>query len=419
MSKLSTDFYFNYLSKNMEKVLQKLYNVYKYIMGVIHMGANKRKPEVKKISINKNIKIFCISISVILLIVMSAMLATTIIKGKFVEKKVPVYSYNHRAKVNYQVFLLPNNLYPADQKSIGEGNIYIKKLLDYIDTNFKYEFNGQSNAEIQGKYSIKAVVEGQLGNDKGKKSIWKYEEQLLPEQSFKVDNSKHTLEAKTQIKPQHFEDIARKKSQDNDIGFETKLTIYWNIQIEAKTDKGIIKEQLEPTMEIPINSEKYFEIKGNLTPEKKGAIEATTKVVSPTYKKKVDLYTVVIGVCLLALLFILLGTASKPSDNPLQKKLKNIFKNHGDRLVRLTNENLIGFVQLVHVKEFDDLVRIADDIGRPIFYKHYEDINDISTFYVFDDKYVYIFQLKEAGQAAITMDKECEASRNSGMFVRY
>lgn len=403
----------------MENYLQKLYNRYEYKIGVIRVREKRTKLKINKILINKNIRLFSICATSVLLIAIGILLMFTIKKGKFIEQKIPTYSYSNKAKVNYQVLLTPNNLYPAEQKSISEGNIYIKKLMDYIDTNFKYEFNGQEAAEIQGKYSIKAVVEGQLGSDKAKKTIWKYEEQLLPEQSFKVNSNKHVIEAKAQLKPQHFEEMAKNKSTENGIDFTTKLTVYWDVQIEAKTAKGNIREQLTPTMEIPMNTGKYFEITGNLTPEKKGTLETTVKVISHTYNKKINLYTVIVVICVLALLFLLFGAYNKPSDNPLQLKLKKIFKNHGDRLVRLVNENLIGMVQLINVKEFEDLVRIADDIGRPIFYRDREDTNEISTFYVFDEKYIYILQLKEAGQTAVTQDKEFEPPASSAMFVRY
>lgn len=358
------------------------------------MGEINTKLKIKKIIINKNIRLISIGITCILLIVMGILLINILSKGKFVDKKIPGYTYNNKAKVNYQVFLIPNNLFPADQKSIGEDNIYVKKLVNYIETNFTYEFNGQTPAQVQGKYSISAILEGQLGSDKAIKTVWKYEEQLLSEKNFIVNDSKYILEVKSQIKPQYFQQLATTRSSEYEINFNTKLTIYWNIQIEAKTDKGIIKETLMPTMEIPINTEKYFEIKGNLITEKKGALETITTIISPTYKSKLLLFSVGCGICIFSLLFIFFFTESKPKDNALQLKLKNIFKKHGDRLVRLVDEQSISMVQLVLVEDFEDLVRIADDVGKPIFYRDKENTNEISTFYVFDGGYVYVLKLK-------------------------
>lgn len=383
------------------------------------MWARKRNFKTGMVLINKNVRLSIICIMAVMLAIMAIMILYTVKKGKFIEQKVPVYSYSNKAKVDYQTFLLPNSLYPANQKSIGAGNIYIKKITDYIETNLRYEFNGQAPAEIQGKYNIKAVMEGQLGSDSSKKTIWRYEEQLTPEQSFKINDSKYVVEAKSQIKPQKFDDIAKQKSSENDLSFDTKLTIYWDIQIEAKTSKGIVHEQLTPTMEIPINTEKYFSIKGSLTPEKKASIDTTTKVISPTYKMRINLYSSVIVIGLLVLTFLILGTSAKQLDSALQIKLKKIFKNHGDRLVQLKGENLLGAAQLLHVREFDDLVRIADDIGRPIFYKQNKASNDISTFYVFDEKYVYLLELNEAVDATVAVDGELEFNLKSGMIIRY
>jgi hypothetical protein len=396
------------MQRNKNKTKTKYINKLKY----------KKLLITKKILLNKKVRLFTICSTSVLLITMGILLMNTMSTEKFIDLKSPEYSYNNKAEVNYQVFLKPNSLYPSEQKSIGEGNIYVKKLVDYIDTNFVYEFKGQSPVEVKGKYSIKAVMEGQLGSDKAKKTVWKHEEQLLPEKSFNL-NSDNILEAKSQINPQHFQDIADAKSLESDIAFETKLTIYWNVEIDGKTDKGVFNGKLTPTMDIPINSEKYFQINGDLISEKKGAIETATKIVSPTYKSKLSLYSLggLIWIC--SLLFTLLFTEVKPAGDVLQLKLKRIFKDHGDRLVRLVDEKFIGMVDLVYVKEFEDLVRIADDVGRPIFYKDREDISGISTFYVLDDRYVYTLELKDDTQVAITIEEGELHPSKSGMFIRF
>lgn len=172
-----------------------------------------------------------------------------------------------------------------------------------------------------------------------------------------------------------------------------------------------------PTMEIPINTEKYFKIKSNLITEKKGALETTTAIISPTYKNRLLLYSICSGISILLLLFIFFITDSRPKDTELQLKLKNIFKKHGDRLVRLTDEKSISMVQLVQVKDFEDLVRIADDIGRPIFYTDKENTDEISTFYVFDEKYVYVLQLMETNME-MPIEGENEKPSDPLMILR-
>jgi hypothetical protein len=339
------------------------------------------------------------------------------IKGKYVDQKAAEYSYLNKAKIDYQVFLKPNNLYPPNQKNLGEGNYYIKKLTDYIEANLKYEFIGDRPAELQGKYSVKAIMDGKVGDEKSKKVIWKHEEQLSGEQAFKVNSDKHIIELKTNIIPKHFEDIANEKAKESGLNFETNLVVYWDIQIEAKTDKGIAHEQLNPTMEIPINTNNYFEIKGNLTPQKKGAIERVIKAISPSYRKNMIVCSILVIISLIIILFILVYTNNKPKEDPIQLKLKKIFKNHGDRLVRLDNENLRVEAKLIHVKEFEDLVRIADEVGKPILYNYEEGINEISTFYVFDDKYVYILQLSIDAQIEASLSFEYQKTSDAKISV--
>jgi len=120
--------------------------------------------------------------------------------------------------------------------------------------------------------------------------------------------------------------------------------------------------------------------------------------------------------CLLSLLFTFLFSTPKPADNALKLKLKSIFKKHGDRLVSLVDEEFINSTQLVYIKDFEDLVRIADDVCRPIFYRCKDASNDIYTFCVLDERYIYVLQLSEANEEAVTLDNNASQPK---MFIRY
>lgn len=49
---------------------------------------------------------------------------------------------------------------------------------------------------------------------------------------------------------------------------------------------------------------------------------------------------------------------------------------------------------MYEVFSIDDLVRIADEIGKPIVYRYSEDKNEIQRFYVLNDMEVYYLDIK-------------------------
>ena len=365
----------------------------------------KKKPKrvetskkVKRLSMNKSLRNVLVMLSAAAILFCTYMIFVTQKYQKYAEVKSSVYSYSNKSNVNYEVFLIPNNIYT--QKSIEEGSIYITKLIDYINTSFKYEFSGEKIAQVNGKYNIVAVLEGFLPGDSIDKAIWRKEYTLLPDTGFKEENKRVYIESKIPINIKSYFAFIEAANQTAEVNFLTKLSIKWNVSMEAKTDKGIIKENLSPKMEIPLGS-KYFQVGGKLSEEKSGNIEETMKVVSPFYNKKLVFYSVASGIGLIALLFLIFFTSGKAELSMLDKKRRQIFKEHGNRLAGICCDmtNLSKFI--IEVLSIDDLVKIADDIGKPILYKNNINEKEINNFYVIDEEKIYMLNIGEKSMNSI------------------
>ncbi|MDF2675003.1 MAG: hypothetical protein K0R09_3272 [Clostridiales bacterium] len=354
--------------------------------------------KVKRYSINKSLRNVLVILSVVAFLFCTYMIFITQKYQKYTEVKHSVYSYSNKSYVNYEVILLPNNIYT--QKSIEEGSIYITKLIDYINTSFKYEFSGEKIAQINGKYNVIAVLEGFLPGDSIDKAIWRKEYTLQPDIEFKEEDKRVYIEGKTPINIKSYFAFIEAASQTAEINFLTKLSIKWNVSMEAKTDKGIIKEKLSPTMEIPLGS-KYFQVGGILSEEKPGNIEETMNIISPFYNKKLVFYSVASGISFIALLFILLFTAKKAMLTTLDKIRKQIFKEHGSRLAGICSDVTSLSKVLIEVLSIDDLVKIADDIGRPILYKNNINEGEINNFYIIDEEKIYMLNIGEKSTKSI------------------
>lgn len=343
-----------------------------------------------------------IIVFVILVLAGGVYLLYSTMNKKFIEQKIPAYSYNNSAKVSYSVSLLPNILY--SEKNLAEGKTYITDYIDSINTKLNYEFKGDGPAEITGKYSVVAMVEGLLAREKDSKILWTKEYILQPETSFSGSGNTATLNKDMAIRINQYNSFVQQVMEATKINFDSKLTIKWIVTIESKTDKGVIKEELTPAMEIPLNS-KFFEIGGNLATEKKGAVEENVMVISPVYQNKLIISYSLIGICVLVLLFLLIFTSSKGTDDPLEKQLKQIFKLHGDRMVALSSELDASTEKLIQVKTIDDLIRISDDVGKPILYSNRTGSGNLKKFYVIDEKLVYTLCLKSSKTKPIVIDE--------------
>lgn len=347
---------------------------------------------IKHVLIRKSLRLAIIYVFIIVLLATGSFLVISIRNPQYIDQKVPVYPYTNKADVAYEIFMLPNEIFA--EKSYGPGRIYITSLVDYIDTTLKYHFIGEKPADISGKYSVTAALEGFIIGEKGSSTIWQKQYVLLPETSFKVKDQRFTIEKKIPVRISDYKgylDIVEKTLK---FSYNMKLVIRWNIFTEVKTKEGSKKETIMPVMEIPVSKE-YFEVAGELSQENKGAIEKTEKIISPAYVKTKTACWIVEVLSALLLAFMLVFTKPYTIDSPLQKKLKQVFKSHGSRMVGLGSETTINANELIEIASIEDLVKIADDVGRPIMYRKSSNLEDIYYFYVIEENNIYVFDIRK------------------------
>lgn len=306
----------------------------------------------------------------------------------FEEKKVPLYSYKNRTAIDYMVYFKPNILY--EECSPSENNIFITNFVDYIQPSFFYEFTGEQTADISGNYEINAVMEGYVTENDKHKTIWEKKYNLIPKESFKVKDRKISITKKIPIKLEEYSSFVTQLIEESKAGSQVKLTVSMNVNLNVITDKGLIKEQFTPTMIIPLNVA-YFEIVKSKTEEKAGAVEEAKMVQVPPDKVLLIIFGIALFISLAALSYLMFFTKPAPKADPLVSNLKRILKNHGSRLVALTHDIADGNATCYNVKSFDDIIKIADEVEKPILYKYNSDLRGITSFCVADGAVMYVY----------------------------
>lgn len=351
-----------------------------------HVNTNR----VKRVSIDKRLKFFLALFIVILLICNGINIYIIYYKKKYTYKNIQAYNCYNTAKISYKVNLLPNKIYSENQ--LEEGNVYIRSLVDCIDTNLKYEFSGEKSAVLSGSYNVLAVLEGYINDEKKERIMWQKQYLIKPETAINSSKSSYILESKIPINIKEYKDFADNAQRSINTSFNTRVRIVWNLNIDIKTNKGSTSKSFSPNMIIPLNNE-CFQISGDLSQQKKGIINEKIKVLSDSYKN-IDIWYWLEGV-LAALQFLLLSfTKIKKEENTLQKRIKNIFSNYGDRIIVINEALKYGSKYEISLSSIEDMVKVSDDLNKPILYEKISFINDILTFYILDYDYVYILNLE-------------------------
>ncbi len=368
-----------------------------------------------RLQINRRLKIGIILVITILIASSSILIYREYKVPQLKEEIVSLYKYNNKANIDYEVFLKPNILY--NEASLGEGKLYITQFIEHIKTSYQYEFQGERKADINGGYEIIAQVEGYTGEGETYKTIWKKDFIILPKKQFESKDKSISVKEDVSINLNQYNDFARQVIEDSKVSTSVKLKVFMNTNVKASTDKGNIEDNITPLITIPLNTS-YFEISGELSTEKPGAIEETRQVPLPVDKKKVMIYSVVLGILAIILLFILFFTKGVAIKDPKQKKLKKIFKSHGTRLVALNNELTITSLKQNAVKSIDDLVKISDEIAKPIMYKYSLDYQYINKFYVTDENEIYIYDINNDIDKSNQEKEENEMSNKTEKLMK-
>ena len=306
-----------------------------------------------------------------------------------VEEKVQIYSYKHKGEVDYRVNLHPNPI--TSEESLGKGQYYLTPFVKNINTSFKYQFLGDKVADITGEYEVTAYMQGIRRELDKIFIIWNKPYILSAKETFEAKDKEIALSKELPLDLKIYNDFVAKFFKDHEIQTEVILSLNWDVRINAQTENGMIQEQLTPSITIPLNT-KYFQITEDLSKSKEGVIENTVITTLPVDETKLTVYGLLAFIFVIGIIFIIFKTENTIV-NPVKKQWKKIHKNHGERLVALEHVLSINSDSLLNVKTFEDIIKIADELGKPIMYRGNLEQDGEQVFYVLNEPRIFTYRL--------------------------
>lgn len=307
-----------------------------------------------------------------------------------VPEEVEVFSYKQEGAVEYQVYYRPNQFVPEAPQAATKA--YITDITDYIDTVFSYNFVGQREASIEGEYSVVASVSAYTGRERI--IVWDKTYSLLEPTSFSVKDKNLILQQKVRVPFTQYTALAEKIAEGiRFVPDDLELVIKYNVALKAETDSGIIREQIGPMIVIPLKGSVYT-VSGNLTDSKEAGLKGTQMVRQPLAGEKRLGFSIATGLFILLQLAVLLFTKGQEEDSLLEKTIRKIIKKHGDRIVICKSgmKTQVFSDESFEVKSFEDLLKVADELGKPILYNGQQ--KDDGPFFIVLADNTYIYQVK-------------------------
>ena len=342
-----------------------------------------------KKEIDRRIRLSVIAILILLFGIFAYDASTAYHLPTEVTHDVTAFTYAHSGTSHYNVCLKPNSLY--ETTTIGENKTYFRKITERIDTVFEYEFIIDHDAGITGEYDVTACV--------ASADDWEKCFTLVPKTTFNSSGTSAAFTESLQIDPAHYEEVL--SDINDELGVRTQdstLTIKYNIHTVARTDAGDVDESLTPSLVIPLNKN-VFSIKNNAD-GKTGSIKTKKTIFK---QNVVDRRRFSTAAAILTLI-LLIAFGFRTSDPKIvlsetEKEILSARKRYGDWIADAVNVPIESEQVAISLRSLDDLVKIAEELGKPIIQK-------TDAYYIFDGsiRYEYHLVVDEHGMETETDD---------------
>lgn len=336
--------------------------------------------------INNSLKIRLMAGIFVLFLVLCFVFINQVIDIKPETKEETVFTHTAQPMVYYEVEIERNKIYEDDR--LTEDAIYISAYVKNIHTAFSYLIHNTENVKVTGNYSIQARLESRVSSTEDG-TFWTKEYELMPLKELDLNGANYEIKEDIVIDYQLFDAISKEMKELTELTSYDVLIVSMPINYVVDSPYGIIPETAMPQVIIPLD-QKYFSIQKADVEEKANEISGTVTITVPVNKKRVLFLGGMILILGFTIFYLKFHTEPYSQKDLFEIKIKKIFRNYGQRLVAM-NSNIEYKDENNKVRSMEDLIKISDELNKPILYKYHQNLSEINRFYLIDNEIVFIF----------------------------
>lgn len=302
--------------------------------------------------------------------------------------------YSEVGNVDYQVYLKPNTYFT--EPFLPKDEQYVASLIDYINTDFKYNFSSSYPFDYKYKYKIMATL---IATERGDSSkvVLKKIETLLPEKTVDKSNSNNfNINENLKINYTKYNNIISAFKKDYALSIDSKVVIDMVVSVDGKyqlVDDPILSTK-SLKLEIPL-SEQTINI--NLDYQKVGNYsnnEQSSNLELINYLfYGISLISFIVTMIFVMKLTKILNRLFFQKSVYVQT-LGKIMRDYDRFIVTIHNMPNIDDKEIIKIKCFSELLDARENLQKPIMY-HEIHKNQKGWFMILDDQHVYLYELKE------------------------
>lgn len=343
---------------------------------------------------------FSYSIRIALMFLCIAIIAGLAFKcfdDSFSEEKNITLNYKEKASIDYDVTLLENNLF--DEGVLNPADTYISGFIDDISTDFKYDFELDSESNIEYTYYVDTIMEIK-DNKTGDVLSHKFNN-LIPETSKELKNTKVlNFTQNVNLDYDSYNNLAKalKESDElKDLNAEVNGNIYLKLYIDIKVSNDNFKKVLKHNdvieVKIPLLS---TQVDVSMTDK----IDNKHTYVQHLNAELIDEPMLFIGIVLLIVdtIFLLVTFSfifkTTPKKTKYMKLRDGLLKDYDSVIVNSKTIPSDEGYTVIDCYSFSELMDAQKLLNKPIIYNELVK-NQKCVFVIVSDNELYKFVLKE------------------------
>lgn len=341
-----------------------------------------------KLKIRKKSKRIILLILILLLILSILQLLLPMMMPKTSKKESIIYEATCEPKVSYQVFINPNEVFSAASQK--EGEFYSKRILNHIQADFEVNYLGSEPVPLDIEYQILATVNGFQGENSNKANYWSKDFPISNKIIIKEKKAfKWSKKERVNISLGSYDSFAVRAKEITGMDAKNEVVISMKGKIIAHTKEKDLETPINANIQIPLMEDVFKITKGGTDPVK----DNVTAMVDT--KRTVNLlhaipYGSLLILCIIGIIALLFFSREPNEEEILMKKVNSVIKNYGSRIVALQSIPKMTCRQHYKVHSMKDLIKIADELQKPIFYETDKDtVVKNYEFHIIEDDILY------------------------------
>ena len=345
----------------------------------------------QKIKLRKSTRCFFVIIVTALLVIVFSNFIQIIFKNDIIKSKDEIYNYTNKYSYDYSVNLIPNKYIESETLPMDET--YITDLINNVNFNFNYSYVADKKTSIEYSYKIIGKLQAVYTKDGLEQKVWDKEEVLKESSLSKITTDKIELQEPIEFDLQEKNKLVTDFEQEMNMTLDATYTLIFEVEAKTEIDGETVDNKYSSSVSMDLG-EKTTEINGENNKEETSYLTKDKEEI-----QEVNLYELGISVVLIGLLLSILYYIHK--NTVIINKIKNDYRGELNKMLRLCQDKIIKISDkvdikqdtVVDVKDFVEIIKVSDELFKPILYWVSKD-KDEAWFSVIsgDITYRYVFK---------------------------